>query len=657
MHIKENKPDSSREALADALRIWYSAAISLVDIRHNLISPQEAVRGYRLPASTFIYTSGGKAEVSLDDNTYRSERFGLFHGGKGTELSILPHCEWLEYYMVLYKAGEPPFHKREFNQLLARANPFRQQYGFAPDNPLLFAEQLRKMYERWKGPTPLNLFYGKTSFYQLVYEVYEALEKGNIHVFEPDVIAMAKRYLDNHYGEQISIHDLRETLGISSTHFHRLFTAKVGQSAQEYLISKRLLSAKRYLAETDCTLREIAVMCGFADEFSLMRMFQRRFRMSTTEFRKIHTYSAGTRAIGNLIPFPYNEEDRVSLDKLKGEGAYSMFKQMSSKAVIAAALSLMLTLSACGTAPAANNGESSAPPAAVTDQISGTEATEPVEEGTRTVSTVMGDIEVPKNPQRVVVNWYIGDALAAGLNVVGYTYWAQETMPFYDEMMAITKIANWEPEDVMSLEPDLIITYKADDFEKFGKIAPVLVIEEGVVSPDRAKVIGDATGHSETANKNIETFEAQLAAAKEIFKSEAFEGKTFSIMEDWGPSGDWSGVAYETGSRGGTLVYEYLGLKYPDQLAQLIESSGQGRATLSYEVAHEYFGDYILWFRQVGKDSEYAKTDIWQSIPAVAEGRVLEIPGEFQGLFYYDDVLSLTAQLDYLVDALNTLVQ
>ena len=33
------------------------------------------------------------------------------------------------------------------------------------------------------------------------------------------------------------------------------------------------------------------------------------------------------------------------------------------------------------------------------------------------------------------------------------------------------------------------------------------------------------------------------------------------------------------------------------------------------------FGDYILWFKQEGKESDYAKTKIWKSIPAVAEDR------------------------------------
>ncbi|MBU5425076.1 ABC transporter substrate-binding protein [Tissierella pigra] len=280
------------------------------------------------------------------------------------------------------------------------------------------------------------------------------------------------------------------------------------------------------------------------------------------------------------------------------------------------------------------------------------------ENTTRVVNTVMGDIEVPANPERVVVNWYIGDAFALGLNVVGHYAWDQETMPFYDKFASSTKIESWEREDVMTLEPDLIITYSEDDFEKFNKIAPVLVIpESGISSIKRVKIIGEATGKSAEAEAAVKKFETKLEDAKKTFNSGDFEGKTFSIMEDWGPSGDWSGVYYETGSRGGTLVYEYLGLKYPDKLAALIQKTGEGRGHLSYEVAHEYFGDYILWCRQEGKESEYAKTDIWKSIPAVAEGRLVEIPGKYQGLFFYSDVMSLTAQLDYMVDALNSLTK
>lgn len=295
-------------------------------------------------------------------------------------------------------------------------------------------------------------------------------------------------------------------------------------------------------------------------------------------------------------------------------------------------LLLCLAMVGCGNASSSNNEETN----------------------THTIDTVMGEIEVPKKPERVVVNWYIGDAFSLDLNVVGYFAWEQETMPFYDKFSTSIKLKNWAAEDIMAVEPDLIITYAPEDYEKFNKIAPVLVIPEGDVnSAQRLRLIGAATGKEVESEVLITTFDEKLAVVKAELHNEKYAGKTFSILEDWGPSGEWSGVAYETGSRGGTLVYDYLELKMPEKLEQLIAKSGEGRGSLSYEVAHEYFGDYILWFQQEGKESEYAKSDIWKSIPAVAEGRVAEIPGKNLGLFFYDDITSLTAQLDYTINAIK----
>lgn len=275
---------------------------------------------------------------------------------------------------------------------------------------------------------------------------------------------------------------------------------------------------------------------------------------------------------------------------------------------------------------------------------------------TRTVSTIMGDVEVPLNPERVVVNWYVGDVFTLDLNVVGYNAWAQETMPFYDKFKDATKIDNWEQEDVMALNPDLIVTYSEEDFEKFSKIAPVIVVSETEMdSIERIQFLGEATGKKEEANKAVELFNEKLSQARTVFNADKFVGKTFSILEDWGPSGEWSGLYYETGSRGGTLVYKYLGLNYPEKLQELIDKTGEGRGSISYEVAHEYFGDYILWFKQENKESEYAKTEIWKNIPAVINNQVAQIPGKYSGLFFYSDVTSLTNQLDHMVDVINSL--
>lgn len=281
----------------------------------------------------------------------------------------------------------------------------------------------------------------------------------------------------------------------------------------------------------------------------------------------------------------------------------------------------------------------------------GTEDSKSEKKGTRIISTVKGDVEVPSNPQRVVVNWYIGDVFTLDIIPVAASAWTHETMPFYDKFEGVANIENWDAEEIMSYEPDLIITYSEDDFDNFSKIAPVIVVPEvGVSSIERLKFLGEITGREAEAKAAIDKFEEKLESAKEQLTSDDFENKTFSILQDWGASS--YGIYYETGSRGGTLVYEYLGLKKPQKLEQLIKDSNQGRGSLSYEVAADYFGDYVLWFLMENSESEFAQTEIWNSIPAVKSGNIISIPGNMIGLFFYSDVTSLTAQLDYIVDRL-----
>ncbi len=642
----DNKISSNftQKEIAAAIQIWNRAAVSLLDIRHNLISPGDPLLRYRMPASTFVY-AGGKAEISLNDTTYGVERLGLFHGGKGTELSIRPVGGWLEYYMVLYKAAEPPVHKKEYLRLLEQVNPFGQLYGFAPDNPLFFAEQLRRMYEKWNGPTPLNLFYGKSAFYQLVYEIYEELDKGRVSIFEPDMIALAQRYLDENYGEAVSIQNMREVLGISNSHFHRLFTARTGQSPQEYLISRRLDATKQYLSDTDCTLREIAAKCGFSDELSLMRMFRKHVHMSTTEYRDICASQMGYLPIDNILPFPYNEKGQVSLDELKGKGGTFMLKQMRSKAVIAAALSLMLMLSACSTTPANTGGADSAPTSATTSEVTETEVTEPVEEGTRTISTVMGDVELSMNPKRIIVQYLMGDLVALNVIPVGIST-VNEGAVYERELANVTVVGIWEfePESIMELEPDLIILASDTQYDDMSKIAPTVLVPYGsMTTEERLTFLGEVLNRPDEAKAALAQYEAAVSEGKVKLVEAGLSDITVSAMQVTDELISVAGNKHALG----TVLYDELGLKAPKAVQTDIIDAGEYWGGPSMEVLSNYCGDYVFHLGNIS--DSISGNAVWKSIPAVNQGNVMVMNS---ALTYYTDISSATAMVNNVVEQL-----
>lgn len=645
------EPIFSKESLADGIRLWEHAAISLVDIRHDLISAEDAVRGYQLPASTFLYTSGGKAEVSLDETTYSVERFGLFHGGRGTELSIRPMDNWLEYYMVLYKAGEAPFHKSEFIRLLERINPFRQQYGFVPDNPLFFAEQLRKMFQRWKSPTSLNLFYGKAAFYQLVYEVYEELEKGHI-LLRPDIVAMAKRFMDRHYSQEINIQSLCAALSISRSQFYKRFTAQEGKNPQKYLIDIRLSKVRKYLTETECSLKEIAGACGFSDEFILMRTFRSRFNMTAIEYRNISAYQSKQYTIGNLGTFLYNEQDRVSLDKLRGEGARYMFKQMRSKAIMAAALSLLL-LSACGTgAPANTDGPQAAPLQAVTTQAPEAAANVEAAWPKTFVDATGSEIVWEKKPERIVLpyGFFAEDFFALNeypLGMGGIEGFLDSFIIFQpylsDKNHPIEEVAprsmTPDVEKLIALEPELIIIpegFQGGSYDHLTKIAPTITIDLSLSWKDRLREFAHILGKEAEAEEYIAAIESDIESYREQLAKRA--GETVLML---------SATDSKTFYPGSTAYYSHLydtasglGLAYPEGL-----TSEGGAASL--EGIAELDPDHILYFYGAYYDvntvetyEELQESAVWNSLSAVKNGNVhlIDIGGTGGALAVRQDI-------------------
>lgn len=646
MEHKRNTNTFSRADLCDAIRIWDRAAISLIDIRHNLISPEEAMQGYRMPDSAFVYTSGAKAEVLLNDTSFQVERFGLFHGGKGTALSIRPADGWLEYYMLFYKAGEPPFHKRAFTNLLERTNPFRHQYGFAPSNPLFFGHQLRLMYERWKESTPLNLFYGKAALYQLVYEVYEELEQGQIQVFEPDLISMARRYLDRHYGDAITIQEVCSMLGISYSHFHRRFTKQVGKSPQEYLIQTRLSAAKAFLNNGGASIREVSEYCGFQDERNFHRLFAKNMGMSPSQYRKNVSDYRIDYTLGNILPFPYNEQCQVSLDELREKGATTMFKPMKSKAMVAAALSLMLLLSACGAAPEKPGSADSKPASTVTTQVSETEVTEPVKAETKTIHMEYGDVEIPMNPQRVVVIFVQGDLLALGVTPVATSFNSGSAFESQAQDITVIDAFSLSEEEIMALDPDLILWNTKDEaiYQSLSKIAPTLACDYfNMDYKERLRFFGEVFNRTEKAEELIQAFEQKLESAKEKLKEANLLNKSIICVD----IRDGFLRAFQ-GGRGGPLVYDFIGFKAPEKLQAAFETEAfksVGHLDFSFEVMPEYVGDYILLNTSADKLIDNA---VWNNLPPVKEGRLIQASTD---MFWFNDIISMSRQLDIIVDA------
>jgi iron complex transport system substrate-binding protein len=653
------------EMLEAMAYIWTRSSILLMDVRYKQIDPKHPLKHYKLPSSMLLYVHGGTANVQLNEANFAMERFGLFHGGKGTVLSILPDDVKLESYMVLYKAGTSPFFKRDLQRLLQKVNPFGQLFGYSPSNPVWLISLFQQMLDGWNRATTLKHFYTHNLFHQTMYEIYKDLERREVKLLQQDPVIATKRYLDENYMHPVMFQEIADMFAISSGQLTRLFKKREGKSLQEYVIQKRLGAARRHLENTNATVKEIAVGCGFTDEVNFFRLFKKHFKMTPIDYRKINTLSMQRNTIDNDYRYFYNEIGLGKLVKSAGDGEFTLFGKIRSKEMIlATALSLMLLLSACGAnanAPG-TNGEASNQTSVQTHSAGQAASTKTVEQ-TRVIQTVNGEVEVPADPQRVLITsmWMVGDVIPFGKEIVGvdtyfegYRSGEMWKTAFAEPLENAQFVDTGNLEALMALEPDLIIGRANNGYgaelEQLNKIAPTVQYENRKTGVEGSlRTLGELFGMPEKAEELIDGYHKQVEQAKQALQqADLFDKKIVFIQ------GVEEGNVYLHGDQNRALFYSTLGMHAPDLSTRNSEVTGQAES-LSLELLPEYLADAdIIVYRRFEEleslEVKLNQVNTWKKIPAVQAGNII-YPSEHEPFMSYDYTSHMLA-LQFLIDQL-----
>lgn len=83
-----------------------------------------------------------------------------------------------------------------------------------------------------------------------------------------------------------SIAAYAKMLKISESYFQHLYHALFGISFQKDLIASRIKHAKELLTETDLTIDQIALLCGYHNEVHFYRQFRREVGYTPAKYRK-----------------------------------------------------------------------------------------------------------------------------------------------------------------------------------------------------------------------------------------------------------------------------------------------------------------------------------------------------------------------------------
>ncbi|MFC3803941.1 AraC family transcriptional regulator [Cohnella sp. GCM10012308] len=667
---------TTKSHIQEQLLLWDAAVIRVIDVRHRVMVRGQRLRDYRLPASAFVYAVRGGARMTLDGAPHEAQRFYVMHGGKGACVDIEPTDDRLEFYFVFYKGTVPEAGRRELLRLFERHDPFGLSYGFAPTNPALLLNRAVAMLEAVRMRGTLDRLNVKSLFYQFVNELLRQMEEGESEAVRPKLAEQVVRYIEAHYAEPITRESLADLFHYSVPYLSKQFRRETGDSVIDYLIHARIRKAVQLLEGSELSIQEVAASVGYRDVSYFNRIFKKTTGMTPNQCR-MGTHGApagfdrpvarrGSSIVASGLRF-YTDRENENHNQHNRRRHVSVVRNRSARGV-SVLLCLIMLLAACsnaspgGTGGSGNQASGSTASSTASSNVAEggsaaapssqqAEATASASSDTITYHAVNGDVQIPKNPKRIVVvaGAYAGYLLTLGIKPIAV---GEEAFHNYNEgkLDGVENIGSDVPvEKILELQPDLILIWDgADQLEKLTKIAPTVALAYGVPVRDQLREFGKMTGRESQAEAWIDSWDEKIAEYKPLVTA-AVGDKTVSIFDS---SSAKEFYAYGSFGRGGDIIYGEFGLKAPPIIQKEAIDSGTGWAKLTLELLPEYAGDYIFISGWTGSENPEPvfQGSIWDNLPAVKNGRVYR--NDTRG-FIYSDPISLEAELTYVVDSLT----
>ncbi len=94
-------------------------------------------------------------------------------------------------------------------------------------------------------------------------------------------------YINDNIGRDLSLQTLAKVSCFSRFHFHRIFTAQIGETPVDFVKRLRLeRAAGMIITRASQSITDIALSCGFSSSSVFARAFKEQFEISPTEWRR-----------------------------------------------------------------------------------------------------------------------------------------------------------------------------------------------------------------------------------------------------------------------------------------------------------------------------------------------------------------------------------
>ncbi|MEC0371112.1 helix-turn-helix transcriptional regulator [Paenibacillus chibensis] len=100
-----------------------------------------------------------------------------------------------------------------------------------------------------------------------------------------EVIERALIHIEGHLQQPLTVESVANTFNMSKYYFHRLFSAMMSCSLNQYILSRRLNASLTFIQSKNSSLTDIAYQMGFGTQASFTRAFKRQYGVAPSALK------------------------------------------------------------------------------------------------------------------------------------------------------------------------------------------------------------------------------------------------------------------------------------------------------------------------------------------------------------------------------------
>ena len=98
-------------------------------------------------------------------------------------------------------------------------------------------------------------------------------------------IQEAVNYIEQNYQRNLTVEEVADACRLNRSYFSKLFKENMGCPPQEFLIGVRLAKAAELMCSSSAPISEIAVRCGYSNQFHFSRAFKKHYGTPPQKWR------------------------------------------------------------------------------------------------------------------------------------------------------------------------------------------------------------------------------------------------------------------------------------------------------------------------------------------------------------------------------------